>query len=254
MLFFRIFQHLLPDSPPWRLALSSTLRKFFVALSDSPQRIREFADLVLADAFPSTTREIVEWEKQFGLTHNSNESAARLALAAEWASGGGQSPHYIQAVLRTAGFDVYVHEWWESGPPYVARDPRDYTDVALFGSWQCADDADQPQCSGYSLGVPLEDQPQCDAFLANDPHYIVNKDLTPRAPPPVPADSATWPFFIYIGAETFPDHASLPEARRDEFERLILKLRPSQNWIVTLIDYVPSADGIFDDTFDSTFG
>lgn len=253
MQFLRVFQHLLPDALAWRLALGSTVRKLFEGLAAAPQAIREFADAVFLDAFPATTREVEEWEKEFGLDHNPSEVAARQALAAEWASGGGQSPHYLQGVLRTAGFDVYVHEWWASGPPYVARDPRDYTEIVSLGSWQCADDSGQPQCSGYSLGVPNDDQPQCDAFLANDPRYIVNKDLTPRAPPVIPSDPAYWPFFIYIGAATFPDHAEIPLSRREEFERLVLKLRPTQQWIVTLVDFAPPTS-IFDSTFDLTFG
>ena len=255
MQFFRIFQHLLPDSLAWRLALGTTVRRFFEALSDSPQRVREFADEVFADAFPTTTREVAEWESQFGLDHNANETAARLALAADWSSGGGQSPDYLQGVLQTAGFNVYVHEWWGSSLPYVARDPRFYTEVPLLGESQCADDTDpdQPQCTGFALdGVPEEGQPQCDRSLVNETHYLVNKDLTPRAPPPVPDDENLWPYFLYIGGETFPDHAAVPFARREEFERLLLRLRPTQNWIVTLIDY-SAPGGIFDDTFDFTF-
>lgn len=246
MLFFRIFQHLLPDAAAWRLTVTKTLRKFFEGLSGPPEDAREFVDLVFEDAFPATTRELAEWEKQFGLEANPVEATRRLNLAAEWAAGGGQSPSYIQGVLQTAGFALYVHEWWESGPPYVARDPRLYTRRPFIGSYQCtgydgAGDplADQPQCTGYSpLGLPLADQPQCNRFLANDPGYLVNKDLTPRAPPPVPDDPQYWPYFLYIGAETFPNLANVDNTRRAELERLLLKICPTQHWIVLLVTYV----------------
>jgi hypothetical protein len=246
-LFFRIFQHLLPRGAAWKVTIAKTLRSFFLGLSEQPAVAKGYIDDVYFDLFPATTRELNEWEKQFGLELTDMTSApavvaGRLALAAEWAATGGQSPSYIQGVLQTAGFDVYVHDWWSSGPPYVARDPRDYTDLPLIGLYQCTGDAfrytSQPQCSG------LPTQPQCNAFLANDPHYLVNKDLTRRAPPPVPDDDTKWPYFLYVGGETFPDHAIVDITRRAEFERLILKLRPLELWIVTLIDYQP-VDGAF---------
>jgi hypothetical protein len=101
----------------------------------------------------------------------------------------------------------------------------------LIGSVQCSNFPDQPQCSNFP------DQPQCNAFLINDPHYIVNRNLTDVAPPPVPSDPNAWRYFVYFGAEVFPGHASVPASRRNELERLMEKLTPSQHWIVTLIDY-----------------
>lgn len=257
-LFFRIFRHLLPDAHPWRLRDVSepwkigdghhvgdpglliggkegglTLWRFFDGLAQEPGRARAYLDQVYDDQFPETTRLIAEWEKEFGLEPKADELERRLRLAAEWAAGGGQSPRYLQDVVQTAGFPLYIHEWWQpGGPPWVARDPRDHTDQPLIGYWQCSAFPDQPQCSAFPS------QPQCNAFLANDPGYIVNKDLTPRAPPPVPDDPAFWPYFLYWGAENFPDRAEVAKSRRTEVERLLLKLCPSQQWLVTLIDYV----------------
>lgn len=238
MLFLRIFQHLLPDAEAWRLTIAKQLRKFFEGLAGTPTDAVTFVDEVYGDIFPKTTRELNEWERQYGLpltdmTSAPAVTAGRLALAAEWAATGGQSPSYIQGVLQAAGFPVYVHEWWSSGPPYVARDPRNYITQPLIGLYQCHGDAfqytTQPQCSA------LGSQPQCNGFLANDTHYLVNLDLTRRPPPRVPDDPDTWPYFMYVGGETFPDVAIVPSERRAEFERLILKLRPTQNWIVELI-------------------
>lgn len=240
MLFLRIFQHLLPDAAAWRLTCQKQLRKFFEGLSGAPTDAVQFVDNVYLDIFPATTRALNEWEREFGLPLTDTTSdpavvAGRLALAAEWAATGGQSPSYIQGVLRTAGFDVYVHESWSSGPPYVFRDPRLYTTQPLIGLYQCEGDAyrytSQPQCSA------LATQPQCNAFLANETGYLVNLDLTRRPPPLVPDDPDTWPYFLYVGAQTFPDIAIVDITRRAEFERLILKIRPTHNWIVTLIDY-----------------
>jgi hypothetical protein len=238
-LFLRAIQHLLPRSTAWSLTKDKTIRKFFAGLAgyfDDANGPRIYADKILLDVFPSTARAtaLAEWEKQFGLVPDANEAVRRLALAAAWQAGGGQSPSYIQGVLQTAGFSVYVHEWWSSGPPFVARDPRTYTQHPSVGIYQCAPTA----LIEFACAPRILDQPQCNDALGNEPGYLVNKDLTHRPPPPVPDDPATWPYFLYIGAASFPTHANVPVARRDEFERLILKLRPTQHWIVMLVNYV----------------
>jgi hypothetical protein len=250
-LFLRIFSHLLPRGQTFSLTIDRYLRKFFLGLSEQPALTKTFIDEVYLDLFPETTRELNEWERQFGLPLTNTEDIAavetgRLLLAAEWKATGGQSPSYLQGVLQAAGFDVYIHEWWSSGPPYVARDPRDYTDQPLIGTWQCTGFdggglplPTQPQCTGYDLvsGTPLATQPQCNRWLANEVHYLVNLDLTRRAPPPIPDDPTKFPYFMYVGGETFGTNATVDITRRAEFERLLLKLRPTHNWIVTLIDY-----------------
>jgi uncharacterized protein YmfQ (DUF2313 family) len=236
----RTIQHLLPRSGAWSLTQNKMLRKFFAGLAgffdDAANGPKAFVDSIWFDVLPSTARTsaLAEWEREFGLPSDPSDSVRRLALAAAWRATGGQSPSYIQGVLQAAGFNVYVHEWWSSGPPFVARDPRTYTLTPQIGTYQCA----PVSLVEYACAPRILNQPQCNDFLGNDPGYLVNKDLTRRPPPPVPNDPATWPYFLYIGAASFPTHANVAAARRDEFERLILKLRPTQHWIVTLINYV----------------
>lgn len=265
--FFRVFQHLLPDSIAWRpkdkftewevgdeheigesgLVISGEfgvglkLWRFIKGLAGFPDQPRKFVDDVFQDLFPDTTRELAEWEAEFGLEPIGSESARRQALAAEWRATGGQSLPYLEGVLRTAGFNVWFHECWQSTSPFVARDPRAYTNLPLIGTYQCTGtDQDEPQCSpsGIDANGVAFDQPQCNEFLVNEPDYIVNLDLTPRAQAPVPDDPATWPFFIYVGGETFPARAQVSVSQRGAFERLLTKLCPEHHWIVTLIDYV----------------
>lgn len=239
-----MWQRLLPDAAAWRITTQKTLRSLVEGLSEAPAEARQFIDDIYDDLRPSTTRELEEWERQFGLmpSATASEASRRLALAAAWQAQGGQSPHYIQDVLQAAGFDVYVHEWWvpPNVSPRTARNPRDYTDDPLVGSVQCTEVgflADQPQCNDGSTPALATGQPQCNRFLANQVRYLVNLNLTDVAPPPVPDDSGAWPYFLYIGGETFPDNASVAGSRREEFERLVLKIRPAHLWIVLLIDY-----------------
>lgn len=252
MLFFRLFVHLLPRGIAWQVTTDKMLRRVFEGLSKAPSDVRDFVDAVWLDIFPTTTRELAMWEKQFGLTSTGTDSARRLALAAAWNAQGGQSPRYLEDVVRAAGFDVHVYEWWQlpvSGAP-VARDPHDYTLLAQIGSVQCTDivaipsgpcctAVDAPPIDPLPGGVELFDlYPECNRWLINDPGYLVNENLTRDAPPPVPDDAATWPYFLYWAGVDVDTRADIPAARREEFERLLLKLCPTQQWLVTYVNYV----------------
>lgn len=255
MLFFRQLVHLLPDATAWRVTTQKKLRDFLNGLAQAPADAREFLDAVYGDLFPDTTREIALWEDQFGLRPASTESARKLQIAGAWAAQGGQSPRYLQDTVRAAGFDVYIHEWWMPGTyPPVARDPREYTDQPRIGTVQCAaldNTTDLRCCTAASAPLPgvippgleVEDlYPQCNRWLVNTVRYLVNLTLTRDAPPPVTDDETKWPYFLYFGGPLDVDDnitkANVPAARREEFERLLLKLRPSQHWIVTYVDYV----------------
>lgn len=241
MVFFRVFQHLVPDAQAWRLTIARKLRKFFEGLArtfDGTGDVYRTAvpqlDYVYAQLSPETTDNLEQWEREFGIDAALLDADRRLQLFAEWKATGGQSPGYIQAVLQAAGFDVYVHDCFSnSGPPYVVRDPRLYINQPLLGTYRCKPDTSptQARCSGGA------GRPRCNRFLNNETHYIVNKDLTRRAPPPVPDDPNTWPYFMYVGAATFGDLAFIDLTRRMQFERLLLKLRPVHLWIVLLVNY-----------------
>jgi hypothetical protein len=253
VLFLRIFQHLLPRSAAWKLTIAKPLRSFFEGLTGVFSTARTFIDGVWGDMFPETTslRALAEFEKQFGLEPKADEAERRLELAAAWAAQGGQSPGYIQGVLRTAGHDVYVYEWWVSGPTppilgyadpsYSARDPRDYTETPLVGTVQCSEfEENQPQCSEFA-----ENQPQCNEFLANDPKYIVNLDLTPRPPPPIPDNPIYWRHFWYVaGTPTVDEPGYVQVSRKAEFLRLIQRLKPSQTWVVYNVIFEPALFGL----------
>lgn len=236
MTFFRMLQHLLPSAIAWRTYAGKRLTQLVEGLSGAQSDAVAFVDDVSDDLDPRYTRELALWERQFGIPGTGTEAERRLALAAAWAATGGQSPSYLQGVMQAAGFDVYVHEWWSGGPgPYVARDPRDYTELALIGGLV--------QC-GEPLAQCGEPTAQCNRFLANDVGYLVNLNLTNVAPPPIPDDAAKWPYFLYWGGETFGDPAPIPASRRAEFEQLLLKICPAQQWLVTMVTYIPDGEDV----------
>lgn len=226
----RTLQHLLPDGAAWRTTADKLLRRLFAGLAEEPGAIVGFVDDVYDDLLPQTTRELEAWEKQFALRGIGTDQERRDILEATWQATGGQSPRYLQDVLQGAGFDLYVHEWWSSGPPYVARDPRSYTNEPLIGTVQC----------GEPLAQCGEPTALANAFLVNEPGYIVNLTLQPTAPPPVPDDSSKWPFFVYVCGEVFGTIVDIQATRRAELEELLLKHFPAHLWIVTLVNYVDS--------------
>lgn len=248
-LFPRVIQHLLPDARAWRLNFEKTLKKYVDGLGESLADARAFLDEVYLDRFAVSTRELTESEFQLGLVPPASaEEARRLNLAAARQATGGQSPRYLQDIVQAAGFDVYVHEWWEppNEAPRVVRNPRDYTEDPTFGTTQCG----EPEAL---CGEPAA---QCNRFLANEPGYLVNSNLTREAPPLIPDDPAVWPHFVYFGAETFGDVALVDAARRQEFETLLLKLCPDDAWIVTLVEYLSEViddndDAVIDDSGDT---
>ncbi len=227
-----VLRRLLPTGRAWRLLPGKKLDQVIEGLSGIGESAREYGGESYFDFFPAKTRELEEWEAFYGLspTSDDDESDRRAALAAEWKATGGQSKAYIEGVLRTAGYDVWLHEWWSSPSPYVARDPRDYADPLFLGTVQC----------GEPLALCGEPDALCNAFTAVVPNYWANLSLNPTSPPGLPSDPARWPYFIYVGGETFPDPASVAATRLPGLRRLIQKLKPSQNWVLILITSVDS--------------
>jgi len=257
-----IFNHLLPGARAWRITVDKPLRQFFEGLTVIDADVKEFADLIFYDIDPQTTRELEQWEAQFALPNVLTvEQDRRDRLAATWQALGGQSPRYIQDTLRNAGFDVYVHEWWEVpvvGSP-VARNPLLYLNDGSLGALYLVTCGSQVANCGNGEAV-------CGASLQTNAYPLVNKILIAlqgvvcgsqlancgnaeavcgaRQPQysqkqyTIPLDSAKWPYFLYIGGQAFPDHASVPTERRNELETLCLKICPTQQWLGMLIDYI----------------
>lgn len=261
--FLRTYKHLLPRAKAWSLTVRKNLRDFFEGLVGLPDDIRVFLDNVWLDIFPETTRELDAWESQWGLPATvTAEQDRRDRLDATWKALGGQDPRYIQDTLRGAGFDVFVHEWWEEGSdPPVLRNPllhlrRTAQPGPLLVECgevlaQCGEAVMDCGNSANPLGYPLVNKlfstepdviPLCGEAVAacgeaaaacgNFVQFI----FAPRDYI-VPDDTAKWPFFFYIGGVSFGDIAEVDQVRRDEFEDLCLKICPTQLWLGILVQY-----------------
>ena len=269
MLFFDIFKHLLPNARAWRIIINKQLRKFFEGLAAATgDPFKSFFDLIWRDIDPQNTRELNVWESQFGLPATiTDEQERRDRLDATWKALGGQDPRYIQDTLQAAGFDVYVHEWWVPGSepavgvkaPATARDPFLYLNsggvpvqfLSADGApdMQDGDAIAQDGASAGPSGYPLVNKlliPVVTLLGDGSPEMmdggIIAQDGSTTTAYfekiyVIPADPTKYPYFLYIGGVTFPDHAVLSPSRRNEFETLCLKICPSQQWLGILVTY-----------------
>lgn len=269
--FLDIFKHLLPRARAWRLTSDKPLRQFFDGLTGLGSDIKQFFDLIWFDVLPQSTRELDSWEEQFGLPDTGlTEQERRDRLDATWKALGGQDPKYIQDTLRNAGFDVYVHEWWEPGtepaPGVKAcatpRNPLLYLrrgSLDLVYAVGCGEPnalcGEQFALCGNTLqppGYPLVNkvfsaepkiftlcgEPQ---MLCGEPDALCGNFFEFRnieLEYIVPDDPNKWPYFWYVGGAVFGDLAQVDPKRRDEFEALCLKIGPAHTWIGVLVEYV----------------
>lgn len=292
-LFFRIYEHVLPRAQAWRVVIEKQLRDFFEGLTGAPEDYKSWLDMIWLDIFPETTREIPEWENQWGiLPGNNDETTRKQNLVSAWQAAGGQSPGYIQDTLRNAGFtNVYVYDPWffalgdndaiMCGDPLALcgepdalcgnpgtirkfiRNPNTYiTDPltpplyivecgepdALCGETDvfCGDTTSIPgkllvnkiiasqifYIDAILCGEPIAQCGEPDAICGeNDGFDFVLKQYI------IPDDEDTWPYFWYISGENFGDIIDIDASRKNEFETLILKIKPTHTWVGLLVNY-----------------
>ena len=267
MSFFDVVKHLLPRGQAWNITHDTQHRQFWEGASQSGDEVKTFIDDVYLDIFPQSTRELPAWEAQFNLLNPNalTEQERRDRLDATWKATGGQSPRYIQDTIQAAGFDVYIHEWWELPivGARVARNPFNYLRASTNSTPEYHVECGEPdaqcgntgiECGGIvgALGYPLVNK-----IFQSEPIYTIlcGEDVAACGEPEaqcgnfsgfqfslrdyfIPTDQEQWPYFLYFGAATFPDAAQVPEDRRDEFEDLLLKICPCQQWLGLIIEYV----------------
>ena len=216
------------------------LTRLFEGLTTIPRQAKEFIDLVYLDIFPDTTRQLDLWETQWGLQAGSlTEQERRDRLDATWKAIGDQDPKYIQDTLQSNGFNVFIHEWWVPGSEAAVNvkacaTPRNPTAIIVPPAYVLVNKIITTQRQfTIECGEPLA---QCGEPLAQCGQYstiaIGFKEYE------IPTDMDKWPYFLYFGDAVFPNFANVPASRKDEFETLVLKLCPAQQWLGMLINYI----------------
>lgn len=214
----------LPKAP----LFSSIKDRFFTSLVKSlgsvPKSAYDYNGQNLTDVHPETTTRADEWSDQFGFATTLSTSR----LLAQWRQQGGQSPNYLQEQLHAAGYtNLFVHEWWVPGSsPVAARNPmpyiNDFPPNNLLVNGIAYSFLDLPQCGdAYQCGDDL----QC----GDDEGIKFEEKIYPH-----PDVSEQYPFYFYVGAETWPDFAALTAEETEDVKRLIYKIKPMQQRCVLL--------------------
>lgn len=228
--YTRLFQHLLPRSIAWRIVIDKKLKQFFDGLSIIQEGIIDHLDYIFDQSNPEKTDNIVPWLEQFNLKNRGSLANRRKNLAAAWITRAYQSPKVLQDTLQAAGFDLYVHEWWElpvvSSP--VVRNPFLYINDGHINYI----------CSARRVSMVCgNEEAVSGAYLdAPDGLLLVNKTDS-GVTYNLPNTDANWPYFIYIGGETFGDFVNISNSRKNELETLLLKIRPAEQWIGLFVTY-----------------
>ena len=246
-MIFKSIQHLLPNALAWTTTATKNLRGFFQAMGDLGDDVRDHIDGAFENIDPQKTQQLDAYERQFNLKSVVlSEQERRDRLDAAWKATGGQSPKYIQDRLQEAGFDVYVHDWFDpaSRPPVntqVCVVPR--SPIAVLRP-EYTQTVSQVDC-GEALAECGEAFAECGNGTAPLGYPLVNKisiteiDIIPECGEPgmecgeafvtcgnftdliqteqnyvVPSDVSKWPYFMYVGGETYPDVATVPELCR----------------------------------------
>lgn len=270
-MFLDMYKHLLPTGRAWLITIDKTLRRFFIGLSGTTEDAVSFSDDIYSDINPITTRNLSDYEIQFGISNTGiDEDQRRSRLDAAWKATGGQSPRYIQDTLQANGFNVYIHEWWEPGTEpeigshacAVARNPmsvlrRSSDDsVVYFGeAGQSFAEAGQTEMdAGNTVSLPgflfvnniIQTIPrrfvQCGEPLAvcGDPSALCGNFVDfvdVKRTYVIPEDPEKWAYFLYFGGESFGECAIVDKSRREEFENLCRKISPGHMWLGMLINY-----------------
>ena len=199
------------------------------AINTSFIRILNDSVFTLNSTFPDnenfTIQDCELWEYRYGLVTNPDLSLQdrRNAILRKMGRGlnvpARQHKNYIEYQLRTAGFDVYVHEnGFIEGGIKVYKTPEQIVEgnsniVQHGGTFQHGIGA-QHGASGAQV-------------IANS--YKKNESYS--------VGSNLWATF-FIGGAVLGDMAEIPSRREEEFRELVLKLKPAHLVAYTFVNFV----------------
>ena len=221
----------LPQSRAFSLIINKTMRKFYEGL-DYPQYYRDLFDKTYKEIDPQSTESLERWEDQFYLPSSGlTEQDRRDRLEATWKKTGGQSPAYLQGILRGYGFDVYVHDWWMPLTPGGSPTPWDPNTVLTPPYYPLVNRIATTNYNTINMGSENAYMGSANAYMGALV-TVENADVYP-----VPSDPEKWRGFCYIAAETMPNAATVPLDRKKEFEELILAIFPAHLWCGIIVNF-----------------
>ena len=216
-LHFRSMMKRLPTGRAWNGEIQlAYLRGIGSEFNDQDKNIADIADInnILFG------NKLTVWQEILNLTPVGTIEEQEQDVIRKLSDVGSLRKEDIEASLRNAGFDVYVH--------VNGQDPR-----------------------AYSGGVPLMTLGDGNAYMGYEDALLgtfesagdivvnsINAESDESYLPAITGDMATWRYNFFIGGSVFPSIATVDAAREDEFRRLILEIKPLGMWATLLINYV----------------
>lgn len=209
-----------------------------------------FLDSILPDNPNFTADNATDWERRLGLINGTGVDLEdrKLAIKRKMNFPGTIKPREnwrnIQQQLQNAGFNVWVHEnRFYNGSEYVTVDPTDALvneDYGEYGEYEYGEIEYGDDFSYYADFFIFAEYGELEygefeyggAVFANKVVNFIEqeKDATFY-------EGGRLVATFYIGGETFGTIAEVPEARKDEFRQLILKLKEVNMVAYLLINY-----------------
>lgn len=210
-----------PDG--WNPAQDLGYDQFLEGLANSFTDIKSFLQSLAVVRDPLLTQFLADLEREYGVitkeTLTEEERREQLAALVYKSESNGSKTN-LQTALQNAGFNVQVHE---NSP---AVDPA----IFLNENFQ------------ITVGDP-------DNGYVGDPEaYLGRYNNLSRVPIqyPIPTDPDTWPLIFFVGGDATRDGSGaltnieqgfIPANRIEEFENIILSVKPLHTWAGMIITY-----------------
>lgn len=252
--FSKTLRSLFPTGQVFRFFSGTQFRLFIDALAQEPERIIMHADEIRDAGIPGyiPSDALSDWESFLNLNPDSalTDVQRQQRITGKIATIGGQGKDYLQDVLQSAGFPVYVFENIPSTEPsarvYTAAlgnfqlgetdlgdysnriDPRSLLGTLIYGApvW---DTLKNYTCA---LGNFQLDDTDCQLSEYNGTETI-EVEYT------IPADSSRFIFVWFICDQSGVNHfVDIPIERKDDFKKLVNAIKPVHTWALAQINWV----------------
>lgn len=225
----KLTRQLLPTGRAFRTAINSWTETLYKGLGRSESTAvnagYSLMDSLMPDSSRFTEEDATDWERRLGLITNLDlDLDSRKAAILRKMSNPGTNPakssyRYLQAQLRAAGFDVYVHEniIYDYPSGTSTHNPADLN-INILSQVQSGDHQHGNVQHGYYLN-----------------HLIVNSIYNNQD---VAFDTGgTLRTTFFIGGQILGTMASIPATREQEFRQLVLTLKRVPSVAILFIQY-----------------
>lgn len=218
-IFTKLSRQLYPTGRAWRLKIDTLFFKLHDALAKSEKECYDASDILYTSILPDNNNfsniDATNWERALGLLNQPylTLSERKQIILRKMQHPGNISARqhylYLQSQLQNAGFDVYVHE----NRPIAINPESSYYNSFNYGGQVYGNNGILNSTKIVNYIDEIKDQ-----------NFIFGNEQHLRA-------------LFFIGAQTYPNFANIPQNRKREFRELILKLKPAQSGGILLINY-----------------